>query len=214
MTPRDFDAPTSCFCFHCDCNGGMSAPSHQRGWQWLLGHPRGGYVLLPQQPAPPAGSPTLLPGAPPCCAAQALFCLHGLGSSSLCLFAPCHRCAGFPRYHCPLFYILLLAPALPKPCKCVHSVPLCPYASAREGPLAPRVRLHCPFAHSAVHTWSLCTGFFILVVSLGTHIVPRPACREVSSLYTRKGRPCVEQLLPQTSPCVGLHTCRWQRAFR
>lgn len=50
-----------------------------------------------------------------------LFCLHGLGSSSLCLFPPCPpvqdismlTTAPFSRSHCGL--------ALPEPCKCTKS---------------------------------------------------------------------------------------------
>lgn len=69
-----------------------------------------------------------------CCAAQAVFCPHGLGSLSLCLFSslsPLYRILHAPPL--PLFYILSFTPVLLEPRECVHSVPL-----------GVRVHLACP----------------------------------------------------------------------
>lgn len=62
-----------------------------------------------------------------CSAAQAVFCLHGLGSLCSCLFLPCRHCTGFSMLPLPPFSTSsrLVNPALPEACKCVHSVLLC-----------------------------------------------------------------------------------------
>lgn len=141
---HEFVAQTLCFSSHCDYNGG------------------GGDVC----PSPPGGTPgpppqdrsAVVPGArascrdPLFCAAQAAFCLHGLGSLSLCLFLPRHPCTGLATLPLPPFLHPLLAPALPEPCKCVQSVALRvrvppPRPACSPCPSSPcaGTRLHCPF---------------------------------------------------------------------
>ena len=145
MTPHDFDAPTLCFSFHCDCNGGMSALSHQRGWQWHLNHPRGTKCCCPR-------SLRLLPGPPvlPRCAGCVLSAWFGW--LSLCLFAPCLCCTGFPRSYCPFSTSRHWPWPFPSPVNVhivSHSVSSCPrQASQPTGPQG-RVRLLRPFARSA-----------------------------------------------------------------
>lgn len=93
--PRDVGAPTLCSSFHCDCNGG----SHQEGL------PGNGVPGPPLQDlsAVVLGDDSSCRDPLLCCAAQAVFCLHGLGSLSLCLFLPCHHCTGLSMLPLPLF---------------------------------------------------------------------------------------------------------------
>ncbi|KAF6094827.1 hypothetical protein HJG60_011917 [Phyllostomus discolor] len=101
----------------------------------------------------------LLAGPLLCCAAQAVFCLHGLGSLSLCLFAPCHRCAGFPCDHCPFSTSWRWPPPLPSPVNVYivfHSVSTC---LRQAGSVPPRGQAPLPSAHSAMQTGHLVQDF-------------------------------------------------------
>lgn len=113
-------------------------------------------------------------GDPPlCCAAQAVFRLHGLGVVVLVPFSSLS-----PQYR--IFHVTTapfstsshLRWPFPSPVNVYivsHSVSTClrhmygllPACSPTG------IRLHCPFAHSAVQTWSHCAAFYITVLSLG-----------------------------------------------
>lgn len=138
--------------------GGASAPSHQQqgGWSGIPGPP------LQDLSAAVWGD---LGGVPPpgpllCCAAPAVFCLHGLGSLSLCLLCPVTTVQDFPRCHCPLFYVLSFTLALPAPCK-VYIAP--PLHGVRGPPPHEAGSLHAhpspwapaplPSTYSAAQTW-------------------------------------------------------------
>lgn len=116
---------------------------------------------------------TAVPGArascwdPPFCAAQAAFCLHGLGSVSVCLFLPSHPRAGLPTLPPPPFLRPPVSPGPSRACKCVHSValrvhvplprPACPAPSAQLAHRRDQAPL--PLSPSAVQTWSLVQNF-------------------------------------------------------
>lgn len=165
---RDVGAPTLCFSFHCDCNGG----SHQEGL------PGNGVPGPPLQDlsAVVLGDHSSCRDPLLCCAAQAvLSAWFGVVvlvpfSSLSPLYRTCHVTTA------PLFYILSFPLALPEPCKCVHSVPLCVHVPPPHticswpdlpAHLPTRIRLRHPFAHSAMQTWALCAELFIMVLSLG-----------------------------------------------
>lgn len=83
------------------------------------GHPCGIQVLSSQEPEPPAGPSALL-----CC--TAVFCVHGLGSLSLCLFLPRLHCTGLSTLPLPLFYTLSFARPFPSPVNVyIVFLPLC-----------------------------------------------------------------------------------------
>lgn len=158
-THHDFVAPTLCFSPIVTVTGGcLPKPPRRGGWEW---HPRvtpaGSKCCCPR-------SPSLLPD-PLFCAAQAAFCLHGLGALSLCLFLPRHPCTGLSTLPLPPFLHPLVALALSEPVNvyivlhfvsaCLRHVRPAPRVPARPprgpGSTAPR--------HSAVQTWSLVQTF-------------------------------------------------------
>lgn len=170
--PRDIGTPTLCFSFHCDCNGG----SHQEG---LTGNGVPGPPLQDLS-AVVLGDHSSCRDPPLCCPPQAVFCLHGLGLLSLCLFLSCHHCTGFSTL--PLPPPFSTSSHLPWPFPSPVNVDIASYCVStclrhRSGTtcswpdlpahLATRIRLHCQFAHSAMQTWFFCAELFIMVLSLG-----------------------------------------------
>lgn len=178
---HDFVAPTLCFSSHCDCYGGMPAPSPPGG---VAGSDTPGSPLQDLSAAVPVARASRRD--PLFCAAQAAFCLHGLGSLSLCLFLPCHPCTGLSTLPLPPFLHPPVSPGASRACKCVHSVALRVRVPPPRPACSPSVPARPPPGPGSTAPSSLsradvvtCTEFSVMVLSLGgrAHSVPRLARR-------------------------------------
>lgn len=174
---HDFVAPTLCFSSHCDCYGGMPAPS-----------PPGGVAGSDTPGSPLQDLSAVVPGA----RASRCSVLHRLrfvcmvwGHCPCAFFFPVTPVQDFPRCHCPLFYILPFPLALPEPVNVYIVLPLVSACLRHVRPAPPvsqpahrRDQAPLPFVTQPCRRGHLYRMFhYGLKLGGRAHLVPRLACR-------------------------------------